>query len=127
MPSRQGALGEASGENSLVLGAGRNEAGVQGRWGATREETSSLALDLEAEERADQPVLMLSRHYQLRPCVLSTGPRPRPPPLPLSSKSIKMNHILKVALKSWQDHSSDLTVSLGPLPRLQPDGLGNHR
>ena len=39
----------------------------------------------------------------------------------------KMNHILKVALKSWQDHSSDLTVSLGPLPRLQPDGLGNHR
>ena len=101
MPSRQGALGEASGENSLVLGAGRNEAGVQGRWGAIREETSSLALDLEVEERTEQPVLMLTDHCQLRP-------PPAPPllPLPLSSKSIKMNHILKVALKSWQDHSS---------------------
>lgn len=29
-----------------------------------------------------------------------------------------MNHILKVAPKSWQNHSSDITVSLGPLPSL---------
>lgn len=29
-----------------------------------------------------------------------------------------MRHVLKVAPKSWQDHSSDFTVSLGPLPSL---------
>lgn len=65
----------------------------------------------------DNPLgAMLTHSSWLRPPVLGSSccPCPSPP----QALSIKMSHVLKVAPKSWQDHSSDFTVSLGPLPSL---------
>lgn len=115
LPRRQSNRGGGGGSTDVGKvhgwgGAGGMEAGAQRGYGPYLRKRHRVEL-----------WVWKSRSRQIGPCRVdptAAGPPNRPGRPPSQPLSMKMNPILKVAAKSWQDGNSDLTVSSGPLGSL---------